>query len=195
RLRAAIVGGDAHQYVVRPGLGVLDLDVEVPPAVEDAGVADFEFRLPATAAAALVPQPLVRELRLRVAIQHSQVGVGRCRVPVEVLLLDVLAVVALLVAEAEQALLEDRVIAVPEGDREAEEALRIREAAESVFAPAVGATARVLEGEVIPGVAVSRVVFANGAPLPAAQVRPPAGPVGGRVGQPVAFGSHASCGW
>jgi len=41
-------------------------------------------------------------------------------VEVEVVLLDVLAVVALVAGDAEQALLEDGVAAVPEGQREAE---------------------------------------------------------------------------
>jgi hypothetical protein len=45
---------------------------------------------------------------------------GRRAVEVEVVLLDVLAVIALAVGEAEQALLEDRILAVPQGQGEAE---------------------------------------------------------------------------
>jgi len=44
--------------------------------------------------------------------------VRRRAVEVEVVLLDVLAVVALVAGDAEQALLEDGVAAVPEGQRE-----------------------------------------------------------------------------
>jgi len=56
----------------------------------------------------------VRELPLRVLVEVLHVGVGRRRVEVEVVLLDVLAVVPLAVGEAEQALLEDRIALVPE---------------------------------------------------------------------------------
>ncbi len=48
---------------------------------------------------------------------YEWVGV---RVQVEVVLLDVLSVVPLTVGQAEQALLEDRVLPVPEREREAE---------------------------------------------------------------------------
>ena len=46
--------------------------------------------------------------------------VGRA-VEVEVVLLDVLAVVALAVGEAEQPFLQDRILAVPQREREAED--------------------------------------------------------------------------
>src|SRR5207247_6842843 len=48
---------------------------------------------------------------------------------------------------------------------------------EPVLAPAVGAAARVVVGEVVPGGAVGRVVLAHRAPLALGQVRPPALPV------------------
>ena len=68
----------------------------------------------------------------------------RRRVEVEVVLLDVLAVVAFAVGQAEQPLLEDRVLAVPQRDGEAELLLVVGDAGEAVFAPAVGARARLI---------------------------------------------------
>jgi hypothetical protein len=65
--------------------------------------------------------------------------VGRSAVEVEVVLLHVFAVVALAVGQAEEALLEDRVLPVPEGDREAELLLVVGEPGQTVFPPAVGA--------------------------------------------------------
>src|SRR5262249_7189068 len=88
-------------------------------------------------------------------------------------LLDVLTVVALAVGQAEQALLQDRVVAVPQCQRQAEALLVVADAGDAVLAPAVGAAAGVVMGEVPPGVAVGAVVLAHGAPLPLAQVRAP----------------------
>jgi len=65
--------------------------------------------------------------------------VGRRRVDVEVVLIDVLAVVPLAVGEAERALLEDGVPLVPEGEGEAETLLVVGDPAEAVLAPLVGA--------------------------------------------------------
>ena len=91
---------------------------------------------------------------------------GRRRVEVVVVLLDVLAVVALAAGQPEQPLLQDRVGAVPEGEGEAEPLLLVGDAQETVFAPAVGAGAGVVVREGIPGRAEFGVVLADGAPLP-----------------------------
>src|SRR5581483_9788992 len=92
-------------------------------------------------------------------------------------LLDVLAVVAFGAGQAEEALLEDRVLLVPEGEREAQARLAVADPEQPVLVPAVGAAPRVVVGQVRPGVALGRVVLAHGAPLPLGQVRPPALPV------------------
>src|SRR5262249_12787861 len=97
----------------------------------------------------------------------------RRRVDVEVVLLDVLAVVALAVGEPEQPLLQDGVAPVPESEREAQALPVVRDPAEAVLSPAVGPRPRLVVAEVIPGVAVLAVVLAHRAPLPLAQVRPP----------------------
>ena len=170
---AAVVDRHPHQHVVRPGLGVLDEDVEVAVVVEDAGVEQLVLRLVLAAAPVLLDQPRVGKRALRVLVEHLQVGVRRRGVEVVVELLDVLAVVALAVGQAEEALLEDRVLAVPQGQRQAEALLVVAEAGQAVLAPAVGAAAGVVVGEVVPGVAVGAVVLADGAPLALAQVRPP----------------------
>src|SRR5262249_58903210 len=103
--------------------------------------------------------------------------VRRRRVQVEVALLHVLAVIALRAAEPEQALLQDGVAPVPEGQREAEPALAVGDAEQPVLAPAVGTAARVVVGEVRPDLTGSRVVLAHRAPLPLGQIRAPALPV------------------
>ncbi len=77
----------------------------------------------------------VRELALRILVEHLQVRVRRRRVEVVVELLHVLAVVALAVGEPEQPLLEDRVAAVPERERQAEALLVVGEAARCRLRP------------------------------------------------------------
>src|SRR5262245_35129312 len=98
---------------------------------------------------------------------------GGSAIKIEVVLLDVLAVVALAVGQPEQALLQDRVLAVPQGQGEAELLLVIGDAGQAVLAPAVGAGAGLVVAEVVPGVAALAVVFADGSPLPLAEVGSP----------------------
>ena len=97
-------------------------------------------------------------------------------IEVVITFLHVLAVVALVSAEAEEALLEDRVVAVPQGGRETQAALAVGPALQAVLAPAVGAAARVVVGKGGPTVAVIRVILAHGAPLALAEEGPPAPP-------------------
>src|ERR1700733_11783086 len=98
-----------------------------------------------------------------------------CRrtVDVEVVFLDIFAVVRFVVGEAEHALLQDRVALVPQRQREAQNLLLVAHTAESILAPFVGARARLVMREVIPGVAVFAVVLANRAPLPFSQIGSP----------------------
>ena len=139
---------DPHEDVVGRGLRVLDEDVEVAVLVEDAGVEQLELRLPPCRAARFSStQPRVRELALRILVEHLHVRVRRRGVEVEVVLLHVLAVVALGAGQAEEALLQDRIAAVPERQREAEARVAVADAGEAVLAPAVGARARVSCGK------------------------------------------------
>ena len=132
----------------------------------------YSNSLPAPAPAGL-DQVGVRVGRLRILVEVLHVRVGRRAVEVEVVLLDVLAVIALAVGQAEEALLEDRVLAVPQRQGEAEPLLVVGDAGQAVLAPAIGARARLVVGEVVPGVAAFAVVLADGAPLAFAEVRPP----------------------
>ena len=104
-------------------LGVLDEDVEV---------ATLRRRSPCRAARTpgrdrapppvLLEQLRVGELGVRVLVELLHVRVRGRGVEVEPVLLDVLAVVALGVRQAEEALLEDRVLPVPERQGEADRA-------------------------------------------------------------------------
>ena len=120
RLRPAVVRGDAHQQVVVVRLRVLDLHVEVAVVVEHAGVEQLVLEVAEAARAVRPQQVVVRVRRLRVLVDALHVRVRRRAVDVEVVLLDVLAVVALGVRQPEHPLLEDRVGAVPQREREAQ---------------------------------------------------------------------------
>src|SRR5262249_15041280 len=113
---------------------------------------------------------------LRVLVEPLHVGVGRRGVEVEVVFLHVLAVVALDAGEAEQPLLQDRIAAVPEQDREADALFAIADPGEAVFVPPERARARLIERKIPPGVAVRAVVLATRAPCPLADVRAPSLP-------------------
>ena len=114
---------------------------------------------------------------LRIFVQKFQIRAGGRGVEVVVILFDVFAVIPFPVGEAEKPLFEDRIFFVPQRERETDVLMAVAEAADAVFAPAIGARARVIVREIIPGVAVRAVVFANRAPLAFGKIRPPALPM------------------
>jgi hypothetical protein len=59
----------------------------------------------------------------------------------------------LAVGQTKEALLENGIIAVPWGQGEAEQLLVIGKAGDAVLAPAAGARAGLIMGEVVPGIA------------------------------------------
>ena len=177
-LRTAVRDLDSYQDVLGRGLRVLDRDVEVAPLVEDAGVEDLVLPSAPSAPGVLLDQPTVRKLGLGVLVEVLHVRVGRRRVELVVKLLHVLAVVPLRPREAEEPLLEDRVLAVPERDGEAEDLVAIADACEAVLVPPVGARACMVVGEVLPRGAARGVVLPDGAPGPVGDVGAPALPVG-----------------
>ena len=90
------------------------------------------------------PPPAARigKFRLRIFVEILHVGVRRRGVEIEVILLDVFAVVALVARQAEQPLLQNRVAAIPEGQCKADELMAIGDAADAILAPAVRAADR-----------------------------------------------------
>src|SRR5262245_32538277 len=100
----------------------------------------------------------------------------RRAVEVEVVLLDVLAMVAFAVGEAEEPLLEDLVLPVPQREGEAQVLLVIGNAGDAVLAPAIRPRAGVIVGEEVPGIAVLAVILAHRPPLPLREIRSPLPP-------------------
>ena len=174
-------------------LRVLDDDVEVAVVVEHAGVEQLVLHVLLAAARVGRDQIHVRERALRVLVLALEVGVGRGAVEVEPVLLDVLAVVALAVGEPEHPLLQDRVGAVPERERQAQPLALVADSRDPVLAPPVSPRARLVVREVVPGVAVVAVVLADRAPLALAQVRAPGLPGCGRPCEPARGACAPGC--
>jgi len=98
-------------------------------------------------------------------------------VEVKVVFLDVFAVIPLVAGEAEEALLEDGILAVPKSEGETEAALAITPPQQPIFTPPVNSAARVIMRKIVPAFAISGIVFAYRAPLTFRQIGPPALPV------------------
>src|ERR1700739_2069267 len=101
----------------------------------------------------------------------------RGRIEIKVVLLDVFAVIAFIASEPEQPFLQNWVFAVPHRQGKAHQLAPVGNPQDSVFAPAVGSRTCVIVREEIPRCSVFAVVFADGAPLPFGEIRPPALPV------------------
>ena len=93
--RPAIMRGDQQQNVVRRGLGVFDLDVEIAIFVEDAGVDQLVFAILQTPRGVDRDKIGVGKRALRIFVEHFHVGVGRNAIEIIIELLDVFAVIAL----------------------------------------------------------------------------------------------------
>ena len=172
-LGAPVVDRHPDQDVVRTRLGVFHEHVEVAVVVEDPRVDQLVLEVLPRAPPIRLHEVTVGELPLRVLVEVLHVRVGRRRVDVEVVLLDVLAVVPLAVGEAEHPLLQDGVTPVPEGEGETEALAVVGDPGDAVLAPPVGPGTGLVVREVVPGVAVLAVVLADRPPLPLAQVRAP----------------------
>ena len=139
RLGTAVDHPDPDQNVLWCGLGVLHRHIEVTVLAEDPSVAQFILGIVAAALSILRQQLFVGELGLRVLVQALHVGMRRRVVEVEIVFLDVFAVVALVSSETEKPLLQDGIAAVPKRDGEANALVAVADTEQPIFVPAVGA--------------------------------------------------------
>jgi hypothetical protein len=171
-----VVHRDLEQDVLGRRLRVLHLDVEVPAGVEDPGIEKLVFGVRLASCPVDRNQVGVREFGLRVLVEHPQVRRGGRGVEVEIVLLDVFTMITLGVREAEQPLLEDRVAAVPQAQRQAQQLPVVADAGQPVLSPPVSTGTGLIVREGRPGVMPAAVVLTYGPPLPLTDVRPPAPP-------------------
>src|SRR6185437_7741415 len=152
--------------------------VEIPAIGENAGIEQLILELMPVALAIGRHELGIGIGLLWIFVEIAHVGMCRRIVEVEVVLLHILAVIAFGIGETEQALLEDRVLAVPQSDGEAEELAVVGDAGNAILAPAIGARPRLVVGEIIPGIAVGAVILAHRAPLALGEVGSPFAPRG-----------------
>ena len=183
-----IADQNADGDVLRCQFGVLHRHIEIAILGEDPSVQQFEFRLVAAPATVFCHKPFVGIGGLGVLVEGFEIGVGGSAVEIEIVFLHVLAMIALIAGEAEQTLLEDRIVSIPQRQRETEQLLIVTEAQQPVLAPAVGPRARLIMGEVVPGGAIGAVVLPHRSPLALGQIGPPLFPPG--VPQSLLLGVH-----
>ena len=175
-LVGAIVHGDAAQDVFRPVLRVLHLDIEITPLLEDTRIEELVFHVVPGPGPVHRRQIGVGEFGLRVLVEVALIAVRRQVIDVEVVLLDVLTMVALGVGQAEQAFLQDRVPLVPQRESQAQPLLVVADPGDAILTPPVRAGPGLVVAEVGPGVSVVAVILPDRAPLPFAEIRSPRSP-------------------
>src|SRR5580704_2561702 len=143
-LGASIAYADFDQQVVGRRLCVFNKYVEVAVVVKNAGVQQLVFLFVARALAVGIDEVGVRIGAVRVLVEVLHVRVGGSASEVKVVLLYVLAMIAFAVGQAEKPLLKDRILAVPQRNREAQHAMNVANPGQTVFAPTVCARARLV---------------------------------------------------
>src|SRR5271156_2360942 len=105
---------------------------------------------------------------LRILVQILHVRVRRRAVEVKVVFFYVFAVIGLAVRQAECALFENRVLAVPERHAKAQQLLVVADAGKTILTPVICAGPGHVMSEIVPGIPVLAVVFTYCSPLPLA---------------------------
>src|ERR1700747_3131597 len=86
---------------------ILQKDVEIAIFVEDSGIQEFILHVAAITSPVRLDQSVVRKRRLRILVQVLHVGMGGRAIEVEVVFLDILAVVGLAVRQTERTFFEN----------------------------------------------------------------------------------------
>ena len=175
--RTAVEHLDTDAHVLRREPGKFNHDVVVAILMENAGVQQFPLGHQFAPAPVAVDQFLVRVFGVRILVLVFGVAEGRGGIDIEVIFLHVLAMVPLAPAQAEEALLEDRILAVPKGERQVQDLIAVGNAGQAVLAPAVSLGAGHVVGEKVPSLAIGGVILADGPPGSLGKVRAPATPL------------------
>ena len=85
------------------------------------------------------------------------------------------------VRKAKEPLFQNRILAIPESQSQTEALMIVAQPGNSIFAPTIGATARVVMTKIVPSSAARTVILTNRSPLAFAQVRTPQIPRGGSI--------------
>src|ERR1700761_155678 len=174
--RSAITHADLDQDVLWRLLGILDKNVKIAILVKTSRVQEFIFHVTTVAPSVRLNQIDVGKRRLRILVQVLHVRVRRGAVEVEVVFFKVFAMVALAVRQTERTFFENGIFAIPQGHAETQQLLVIADPSKTILAPVIGARPGLVMSEVVPGISILAVIFANRTPLPLAQVGSPFSP-------------------
>ncbi len=165
----------ADADILRRFFGVLDKDIEISIAIEDAGIQQLELRFSPSRAVFLDQLP-VRKFPLRVFVKHMHVAVSGDIFKVKPILFRVLTVISFGTGEPEHTLFQNGVMAVPKGQSEHKQLITVADPRNAILAPAVGLADRLIMRKKIPGVPIGAVVLAYASPGPVTDVRSPSAP-------------------
>ena len=167
------MNGDLNEHILRRRFGVFHKDIKIAVLVKHTRVKQLIFRIAPAAVTVRLDQIVIWIGCLRVFVEVLHVRVGWRRIKIEIVFLHIFAVVPLAIAQPKQTFFKNRIVSVPQCQREAQTLAVIGNAGEAIFAPAVSPRAGLIVGEVIPGVSAFTVVLTDGSPLTFAQVRSP----------------------
>ena len=117
-MKRALIGppiayADLYQQICWGGFRILDEDIEIPVFIEYSGVEQFVFGIQTSAMPVGVYQIHIGIFILWILIEVLHIRVSRRAVQIMIIFFDVLTVIGLAVGQAESALLQDRILAVP----------------------------------------------------------------------------------
>jgi hypothetical protein len=165
------------QEVLEICFGVFHKYVKVTIVVKNSSVEKFVLGVTPAATVVFIQELVVRKRGLRILVQILHIRMRGSVVEIEVAFLYILAVISLLACKTKETFLQEGIAAVPQCKREADMLMAVADPGQSVFVPAVDSGAGVVMREVIPGVAIAAVVFADRAPGSLAEIRTPTLPV------------------
>src|SRR5690606_32343040 len=96
---------------------------------------------------------------------------------VEIILFDILTVIAFCSGQAKQPFLQDRITFVPQRHAQTQVLKTVAHTAQPVLVPTVCPAARVAVWKVIPGIAIRAVILTNRTPGAITDIRPPVFPI------------------
>jgi hypothetical protein len=132
------MGRDLDQDVLWGLFGVFDEEIKIAVVIKNAGVEQFVLKVIGGTLAICLDQIIVGIGRLRIFVQLLHIGMGGGAVQVEIVFLNIFAMIAFAVGQAKQPLFEDGIATVPQGQGKAELLLVIGQTGQPVFAPVIG---------------------------------------------------------
>src|SRR4030095_1908673 len=99
--RTAVERFEPDKNVTRTPLGVFDEDIEIAILVEDSRVDQFKLEISLAPFSIFLDQSRIRKFGVRILVKKFHVRMGWRRIEIEIVLLDVFAVIAFVARSSE----------------------------------------------------------------------------------------------